>query len=95
MFISLKQQNTQGTISLTLNPLTETEEFELIPKDSAIKANDVVKGIINTKYNLGELEGSQLKFVKKDAGFCLFNCPANDVFFNKIRFMDINDKDIT
>ncbi len=93
MFISLKQQNTQGTISLTLNPLTETEEFELIPKDSAIKANDVVKGIINTKYNLGELEGSQLKFVKK--GFCFLNCPANEVIFNKIRFMDINDKDIT
>ncbi len=94
MFISLKQRNTQGTISLTLNPLTETEEFELIPKDSAIKANDVVKGIINTKYNLGELEGSQLKFVKKDAN-CFFNCPANEVIFNKIRFMDINDKDIT
>ena len=52
MFISLKQQYTQGTISLTLNPFTETEEFELIPKDSAIKANDVVKGIINIKCNL-------------------------------------------
>jgi hypothetical protein len=94
MFISPKQQNTQGTISLTITPFTftETEEFELIPKDSVIRKNDVLKGIINTKYNLGEL--IRLKFVQKNAGLCIFNC-VNDVIFNKIRFMDINDKDIT
>ena len=85
--ISSKQQNTEGTITMVLNDgIKEPEEFKLTGNNIvSIKANNIFKGMIITKQNIGKLEGTKLKFIKKDVGFCVFNCPANDVIFNKIK----------
>ncbi len=86
-YVSQKQQNTEGTITMVLNPGTvEQEEFKLTGNNQVpiSKTSNILKGMIITKQNIGKLEGTLLKFVKKD-GLCFLNCPANDVVFNKIK----------
>lgn len=82
---SERQKDTQGVVSLILKPGTnEQEEYKFTVEDTKIKANDVIKGMIISHLNIGKIEGTQLKFVKK-SGFCLFNCNADEIIFHKVK----------
>lgn len=89
MVISSFQMQTQGTISIKLEVGTAGEEqFQITTESSFIKSGDVITGTIKTKHNLGALSWSPyVEFVKK-VGLCIFNCPADQIIFNKIKFTD-------
>lgn len=83
--ISEIQKKTQGVVSLILKPGTnEQEEYKFTVEDTEITANNVIKGMIISRLNIGKIEGTQLKFVKKSE-LCIFNCKPDQVFFNKVK----------
>jgi len=84
-YVSSRQKDTEGTITMILNSgKLEQEIIKLTEDNVTIKANNILKGMIITKGNIGKLEGTKLNFKKKDIS-CWFGCPANDVIFNKIK----------
>lgn len=85
MEISSSQNETVGTILMILG---KEESFFLSATNITIKANDVLTATIKTKQNLDEMLDFSLRFLKKSWPCFLFNCPADEVIFNKIKFTD-------
>lgn len=92
MVISLSHEDTQGTISIKLEPgKDEEEEFKFTTEYSIVKPGDVLTGTIETINDLDALSvPPYVEFIIRPQ-YCFFNCYSDNIVFNKIKFTKANN----